>query len=61
MKSMAIRVDSTDKQDIKFLIHFMGIQSVQEVFNILEKYYPRNQIKPATQFFIEELFGQLSL
>ena len=56
--TLTLRVDSTDKQDIKFLIHFMGIQSVQEVFNILEKYYPRNQIKPATQFFIEELFGQ---
>ena len=55
---MAIRVDSTDKQDIKFLIRFMEIQSAQEVFNILEKYYPRNQIKPAAQFFIEELFGQ---
>ena len=58
MKSLSIRVDSTDKQDIQFLIRFMGIHTAQEVFNILEKYYPRNQIKPATQFFIEELFGQ---
>ena len=29
---------------------------LNEVFSILEKYYPRRQIKPATQFFIEELF-----
>jgi len=29
------------------------------VFAILEKYYPRQQIKPATQFFVEELFEQI--
>jgi hypothetical protein len=28
-------------------------------FAILEKYYPRQQIKPATQFFVEELFEQI--
>jgi hypothetical protein len=25
-----------------------------EVFAILEQYYPRQQIRPATQFFVEE-------
>jgi hypothetical protein len=25
---------------------------------MIEKYYPRQQIKPATQYFIEELFEQ---
>ncbi len=58
MKSMALRVDSTDKQAIQFLIRLMELKSANEVFDILEKYYPRNQIKPAAQFFIEELFGQ---
>jgi hypothetical protein len=29
-----------------------------QVFAILEKYYPRHQVKPATQYFVEELFGQ---
>lgn len=30
--------------------------SDDEVFGIIEKYYPRNRIRPVTQFFIEELF-----
>jgi hypothetical protein len=34
----------------------MGVKSPQEVFDILAKYYPNEQIKPATQYFIEELF-----
>jgi len=56
MKTLAARVEATDKQDVQFLIDLLGIKSAQEVFAILEKYYPRQQIKPATQFFIEELF-----
>ena len=56
MKTLAARVEATDKQDVQFLINLLGIKSAQEVFGILEKYYPRQQIKPATQFFIEELF-----
>lgn len=27
----------------------------------LEKYYPHQQIKPATQYFIEELFEDVNL
>ncbi len=61
MKSLAARVDTTDAQDVKFLVGLLGIQKPDEVFVILEKYYPRQQIKPATQFFIEELFEQWSL
>ncbi len=56
MKTLAARVDATDKQDIQFLIQMMRIQAAEEVFSILEHYYPRKQIKPATKYFIEELF-----
>jgi hypothetical protein len=56
MKTLAARVEGTDKQDVQFLINLLGLKSAQEVFSILEKYYPRQHIKPATQFFIEELF-----
>lgn len=58
MKSFAARVDTTDKQDIKFLIKRMKLKTPDEVFSIIEKYYPHKRIKPATQFFIEELFGK---
>jgi len=56
MKSMAARVDGMDKKDIVFLIKKLNIGSSDKVFNIIEEYYPRKHIKPATQFFIEELF-----
>lgn len=56
MKAFASRVDATDKDDIKFLIKELKIESAKELLNIIEKYYPRGRIKPATQFFVEELF-----
>lgn len=56
MKALAARVEGTDRDDVKFLIDHMGIRSSQEVFSLLEKYYPRGQIKPATRYFVEELF-----
>lgn len=56
MKVLAARVEATDKEDVKFLIKVLGIKAPEEVFSILEKYYPREQVKPATQFFVEEIF-----
>lgn len=56
MKAMSARIDSTDRNDIIFLIKRLNIQSPDEVFSIIEKYYRKNRIKPATQFFIEEIF-----
>ena len=56
MKALSARVDATDKGDVEFLAGILGIRTSEEVFAILQKYYPRQVIKPATQFFIEELF-----
>lgn len=56
MKTLAARVDSTDRKDVEFLIKFLRLKMPNEVFTIVEKYYPRQQINPATQYFIEELF-----
>lgn len=56
MKTLAARVDTSDKDDILFLIELLKLQTADEVLAILEKYYPRQRIKPATQFFVEELF-----
>ncbi len=58
MKTLSARVDTTDKQDVEFLVKLLKIDSADRVFNILEKYYPQQQIKPATKFFIEEIFQQ---
>ncbi len=58
MKTLAARVDTTDKADVQLLIKSLGLKTADEVFTILAQYYPHQQIKPATQFFIEELFEQ---
>jgi hypothetical protein len=58
MKALASRAEAPDRSDIELLIKLLGIKKPEEVFSILEKYYPRQQIKPATQYFIEELFDE---
>ncbi len=58
MKAISARANSLDANDVRVLIDFLKISGPDEVLDIVEKYYPRKQIKPATQFFIEELFGQ---
>jgi hypothetical protein len=58
MKALAARVDATDRADVTFLIKKLGLTSPEEVFRVVEKYYPHSRIKPATRFFIEELFEQ---
>jgi hypothetical protein len=45
-------VDSADQKDIQFLIRESGIKAADELFGIIEKYYPKQQIKPAVQYFI---------
>lgn len=58
MKAISARVNSADARDVRVLIDLLKLKTVDEVLDIVEKYYPRKQIKPATQFFVEELFGQ---
>ena len=58
MKALASRLDSMDKPDILFLINKLKLNSPKSVLDVIEKYYPRNRIKPATQFFIEEIFDE---
>lgn len=56
MKAIAARLDSQDAQDLRTLIRHMGLSRAQEVLEVVEDYYPRNQIPARTQFFLEELF-----
>jgi hypothetical protein len=58
MKVLAARVEGTDKGDVEFLIARLGLKAPDDVFAILQKYYPHERIKPASRFFIEELFGK---
>ena len=58
MKAISARAESFDPEDVKLLIGLLELKKPGEVFAVIEKYYPRQQIKPATQYFIEELFEQ---
>ncbi len=60
MKAMSARLDSQDRSDLEFLIKYKGLTTVEDVLNIVKNYYPRNRIKPATQFFIEEVIDDLN-
>jgi hypothetical protein len=61
MKCLSLRIGrgSSDVEDVRFLIRHLGLSSARDVLDRIEKYYPRNQISPKTQFAVEEFFGQL--
>jgi hypothetical protein len=59
MKCISARWDSSDRDDVKFLIERLELKTSSAVFNIIESYYPKKIIPPKTQFFIEELFEGL--
>lgn len=56
MKAIAARLDSHDAADLRTLIRHLGVSKVEKVLELIEDYYPRQQIPARTQFFLEELF-----
>jgi len=58
MKALAARFDTSDRDDVLFLIKKLGLERAEDVFEILERYYRPEQVRPATRFFIEEIFQQ---
>jgi len=57
MKCISARWDTHDRKDVVFLIQFLKIKTAEEVFKIIQSYYPNNRIPPKTQYLIEELFS----
>lgn len=58
MKAISARWDTSDRDDVLFLINQLQLKSSKEVFKIIEDFYPKSRIPPKTQFFIEEIFDQ---
>ena len=56
MKILSLRPDTSDVDDVKFLIDRLGISSAKEAVDIVANYYPQKEIKPETIFRLEELF-----
>src|SRR5712692_8208642 len=49
MKAISARHDTMDAADLRLLVDLLQMKSVADVLKIVEDYYPREQIKPATQ------------
>ena len=60
MKCLSARWDSYDREDVVFLIKRLGYERPDDVFGLIESYYPKKKILPKTQFFIEEIFERES-
>jgi hypothetical protein len=55
MKCVSARFDSLDGDDTLFLISYLALESAEDVFKIISKYYPSSKIPAKTQFWIEEI------
>lgn len=58
MKCLSARWDTLDRKDVQFLIKLLKYKRKEEVFKVIEHYYPKERIPPKTQFFIEEIFAK---
>jgi hypothetical protein len=56
MKTLAARANTDDRNDIEFLIDDLNLERAEQVVEIVKYYYPHQQVKPATVFFIKEIF-----
>jgi len=56
MKTISARWDTSDRDDVIFLINFLGLSSADKVYEVVQAYYPESRIPAKTQFFIDEIF-----
>lgn len=57
MKCISARFDSFDRDDVRFLIEYLKIRKPEDVFAIVEKYYPHERVPAKARFLVEELMG----
>lgn len=55
MKVFAARPE--DLEDVRFLVGYLNLGSLDEALSVVEKYYPRARIPAKAQFFLEEILG----
>lgn len=57
--SMRIGVESSDIDDIKTLLEHLKIKKAEDVFKLIEKYYPQNKIPQKTFYAIDDILKKL--
>jgi hypothetical protein len=55
MKCISARWDSSDKDDVIYLLNFLKIKDPEVVFSLIESYYPKCKVPAKTKFFLEEI------
>lgn len=55
MKILAARADTSDLEDIEFLLRHLNLKAVEDVLKIVRAFYPQKVVKPETVFLLEEL------
>lgn len=58
MKCISARFDSSDLDDVRFLIDYLDVQTPEDVFDIIEQYYPHHLIPAKTKFMVEEVLAE---
>ena len=58
MKCISARFDTHDADDMRFLVDHLNLRQPQDVFRIVEQFYPRKHIPPKARYFIEEIFEE---
>jgi hypothetical protein len=58
MKCLSCRtMDKNELNDIRFLVKYLNITSIEQAFDIIRNYYPDNMIKPKTQYMLMEILN----
>lgn len=60
MKFLAMRLGegTKDAEDIRFLVRYLNMEDPKEVFQVVEKFYPRKLVPTKTQNFVESIFSK---
>lgn len=58
MKCTSARFDTHDADDVRFLIDYLGLKAPEDVFKIIEDFYPKKAVPVKTQFLVEEIFEE---
>lgn len=57
MKILALRPDTEDENDAKFLLKHLGLASKADVLEIVTGYYPNKQVKTETLAWLDDFFA----
>jgi hypothetical protein len=58
MKLVAARLDTQDMNDAKLLMKKLHISKVEQLYELVEKYMPKNLHTPKADFFIQQAFDE---